>query len=122
MKKILIVEDDPIILKIYQSKFKLSGFEVISATNGEEGIEKAQKQRPDFIILDLMMPKVSGADVLKKIYENPEIENTPVGILTVVPIDSSNIPTHIVDKITFYWIKDEIKPSDVLEDVKEFLS
>ncbi len=121
MKKILIVEDDPIILKIYQSKFKLSGFEVISALDGEEGIEKAQKEHPDFIILDLMMPKVSGVDVLKKLSENSDTNNIPVGILTVVPPDSSNIPTHILDKLAFYWLKDEVKPSDVLEDVKGFL-
>ncbi|HEY5910503.1 MAG TPA: response regulator [Verrucomicrobiae bacterium] len=78
MKKILIIEDDEIVANIYRSKLTLEGFSVAIAPDGESGLESVRQLRPDVVILDLMLPKLSGVDVLKKVRADPQSEKLPV--------------------------------------------
>jgi DNA-binding response OmpR family regulator len=78
MKKILIVEDDRIVANIYCSKFSIEGFKVEVAHDGHAGLESVRKFRPDAVVLDLMLPKMSGVDVLKKVRADPEFEKLPI--------------------------------------------
>jgi CheY-like chemotaxis protein len=78
MKKILIVEDDQIIANIYRNKFSLEGFEVEIALNGETGLGAARAFRPDAVILDLMLPKMTGVELMKQIRAEPGMGEVPV--------------------------------------------
>jgi CheY-like chemotaxis protein len=82
-KKILIIDDEPDILKILQSMLKNDKYEVITAENGEEGYEKVVKEKPDLVLLDIMMPRMNGYEVCEKIKGNPETKKIPVVMLTV---------------------------------------
>src|SRR5690348_7522508 len=72
IKTILIVEDDPILQEMYNDKFTKVGFVVLTAANGQEGLEKTLSQKPDIILLDLMMPIMDGKVMLKKLREFPQ--------------------------------------------------
>ncbi|MBU1167123.1 response regulator [Patescibacteria group bacterium] len=87
-KKVLVVEDDRFLVKIYQSKLKREGFEVITAYNGEEGVNMAKVKNPDIILLDLVMPKKDGFTALKEIKEDPKAAKIPVIILSNLGQDS----------------------------------
>ena len=78
MKKVLIVEDDQIVANIYRNKFSVDGFDVQVALDGHSGLEMVRSFRPDAIILDLMMPKMSGVDFMKQIRAQPELKQLPV--------------------------------------------
>ncbi len=76
--KILIIEDDQIVANIYRNKFALDGFEAETAPNGEVGLELVHSFRPHAILLDLVLPKLSGLEVIRKIREDKEFEKTPI--------------------------------------------
>ncbi len=78
MKKVLIVEDDQIVANIYRNKFAVDGFQVEVALDGPAGLEMAHQFRPDAIILDLMLPRMSGVDFMKQIRSHPDFRQLPV--------------------------------------------
>ena len=82
MKKILIVEDDQIVANIYRNKFSVEGFQVEIALDGESGIEMVRSFRPDAVILDLMLPRLTGVDLMKKIRAEPNCEQLPVVVFS----------------------------------------
>jgi DNA-binding response OmpR family regulator len=81
-KKILIIEDDRSLQRIYKTKLQQEGYEVIRALDGPEGIEKLRSEKPDLILLDLVLPKIDGFEVLKNIRKNKETSGLPVIILS----------------------------------------
>jgi DNA-binding response OmpR family regulator len=81
-KKILIIEDDVFLNELMAKKLIEEGFDVIKAVNGEEGLEMAQQERPDLILLDLILPGMDGFEILEKIKEEPETSAIPVIILS----------------------------------------
>ena len=78
MKKILIVEDDQIVANIYRNKFSVEGFQVEVASDGHVGLELVRSFRPDAVLLDLMLPKITGVELMKKIRAEPGLETLPV--------------------------------------------
>ena len=82
MAKLLIIEDDPYVRRLYEKLFRLQNYEIISASDGLEGLEKARSVKPDLILLDIIMPKLDGITVLRKLKEDPETANLQVIILT----------------------------------------
>ncbi len=78
MKKILIIEDDEVVAKIYHDKLSSEGFNVEVALDGEVGLESVRQMKPDAVILDLMLPKLSGVDLLKQVRAQPEFQTLPV--------------------------------------------
>ncbi len=82
MKKILIIEDESALQKTLGEMLSQQGYEILSALNGEIGLKLAQSKKPDLILLDLILPKIHGFDVLKKIKDNPETREIPVIVLT----------------------------------------
>jgi DNA-binding response OmpR family regulator len=81
-KKILIAGDDSFLSEMYAAKLELANFEVIIATNGEEALDKMRLNKPDLVLLDLLMPKKDGFEVLKEKFIDLEIKEIPVIILT----------------------------------------
>ena len=82
MAKILLVEDDAILVEMYQAKFELEGHDVQIATNGEECLRILEEFEPELILLDILMPKLNGFHVLKEIKKKPDLRQIPVILLT----------------------------------------
>lgn len=83
-KKILVIDDNRFILRVIKLKLTNGGLEVITATDGKEGLEKAIKEKPDLIILDIMMPKVDGFTVYNELQKNSQTQKIPVIFLTAL--------------------------------------
>src|SRR2546429_7671462 len=77
-KKILIVEDDQIVANIYRNKFSVEGFQVEVALDGQSGMEMLNSFRPDAVVLDLMLPKMTGVDFMKQIRSQADFQQLPV--------------------------------------------
>jgi CheY-like chemotaxis protein len=120
-KLILIVEDDPLMSRMYQKIFTFEGYKVELAADGEEGVEKIKKLKPTLILLDIMMPKMNGLEVLKKIKEDPDTKPIPVIMLTNLAgeADAENALSKGAIK---YIIKSEFEPKQVANMVKEILA
>jgi DNA-binding response OmpR family regulator len=82
MKKIAIIEDDQAISQMYRMKFENDGYEVETAENGKIGLELVKKMKPDIILLDIMMPEMTGDEMLKKLRDEPWGKNIKVLVLT----------------------------------------
>lgn len=84
MTKILLIEDDLPLLRMYQLAFKNSDQEFIFATNGQEGLDKIRAEKPDLVLLDLVLPKKTGFEVLKEIKDDPNTTKIPIICLSVL--------------------------------------
>lgn len=121
MTKILIVEDDPLMSRMYQKIFKFEGFDVDFATNGEEGLEKVRLTKPTLVLLDIMMPKMNGLEVLDKLKLDPETKGIPVVMLTNLA-GTQDAEAALAKGAVKYIIKSENEPKQVVAMVKEILA
>lgn len=119
-KKILLVEDDVALAQVYKSRLELEGFETREVNNGEEALSAAIEFRPDLILLDAMMPKISGFDVLDILRNTPDTTNIRVIMLTALsqPKDKERAEALGVDD---YLVKSQVVIGDVVERVKHHL-
>jgi two-component system alkaline phosphatase synthesis response regulator PhoP len=81
-KKIMVVDDEPYIARVIKFKLEQEGYTVISANDGQSGLQKIKEEKPDMVLLDVMMPGLSGYEVCQKIREDAELAGIPVVILT----------------------------------------
>lgn len=120
MKKVLIIDDDEIFLKTLSAKLELRAFEVVTASDGEEGLVKTISEKPDLILLDMRMPKLDGIGFLKKLRSSQNALNIPVLI-------TSNLST--MDKISEgvalgvkgYIIKSDESLDTIVKEVETLL-
>lgn len=122
--KVLIVEDDPILVQMYKDEFEKSGIVFVSASEGKEGIAQAIKEKPDFILLDIMMGSVDGVRVFKQLKEINETKDIPAAFLTVVPEgvpQGLNKDPNLLEGAAGYWSKDKYTPMEILAMIKEYL-
>lgn len=119
-KKILLVEDDTTLAEVYRSRLELEGFETRLVTNGEDALSAIQDYKPDLVLLDAMMPKISGFDVLDIIRNTPATANTRVIMLTALsqPKDKERAENLGVDE---YLVKSQVVIGDVIARVKHHL-
>ena len=80
--RVLLVEDEASIIKMVGKRLEVAGFELLTATDGEEGLQKARTEKPDVVILDLMLPKMSGLKVCSLLKQDAAHKNTPIVIFT----------------------------------------
>ena len=120
-QKILIIEDDRFLRKIYKNKLEAEGYEVSEAIEGEEGVHKAISESPDLIILDLMLPRKDGFDVLTDIKKEDQTKDIPVIILTVLG-QESDIKRGLDLGATNYLIKGQTDLNQVVKVVKQTIS
>lgn len=81
-KKVLIIEDDKFLIKLYSDKLTREGFEVSMAISGEEGLNKVAVEKPDMVLLDIILPQKNGFEILSEMKLNPKTKNIPVVLLT----------------------------------------
>lgn len=119
-KKILLVEDDTSLAAVYRSRLELEGFETREVNNGEDALSAAVDFKPDLILLDAMMPKISGFDVLDILRNTPDTANIRVIMLTALsqPKDKERAENLGVDD---YLVKSQVVIGDVVDRVKHHL-
>lgn len=119
-KKILLVEDDDGLANVYKMRLETEGFAVRRVPNGEDALAVAIEYRPDLIVLDVMMPKVSGFDVLDILRNTPETANIKVVMLTALSQDSDKEKANKLGADD-YMVKSQVVIADVVERIKHHL-
>jgi len=119
-KKILIAEDERAMLRALTDTFENEGFNVFGAEDGEEGLKIAFKEHPDVILIDLLMPKMDGISMLKKIREDEWGKDVPVIILTNLS-DVDKIAETVENGISHYLVKTEWSLEEIVKKVKKLL-
>lgn len=116
-KTILLVDDDLTLREMYEERLKSEGFTIVQASNGEEALSKAKDIKPNLILLDIMMPKINGFDVLKGLKADSELKDIPVIILTALIQDVDRVQG---DKLgaADYIVKSETMPGEVITKIR----
>jgi len=117
---ILLVEDDPVLSKMYSEKFKFEGFNVLTAANGEDGLKIALAEKIDMILLDLMLPRLSGTELLAKLRTDPKGKTTKVIALTNLAEPEEKAKIVNMGALD-YLIKAMQTPEEVVAKVKSHL-
>ena len=122
-QKILIVEDEASMLNVLGDTFATLGLQVFKAKDGTEGLASALKEHPDIILLDILMPKMDGMEMMKKLRADGWGKDVRIIILTNVNPDSDTTIKAIVEnQPSYYLIKSDVKLEDIVEKVKEVLN
>jgi len=120
MKKILFIEDESILQKSFGDILGKNNCRVISALNGEIGLRLAKSEKPDLILLDIVLPRINGFGVLKMLKEDPETKNIPVIVLTNLE-NMEDINKAIELGATTYLIKTQYKIEEVINKIKKVI-
>lgn len=119
-KKILIVDDDVTLREMYEERLKYDGFVVIGASDGEEALKKTKEEMPSLILLDIMMPKMNGVDVLTHLRADENTKDIPVIVLTALIQEIDKVKSLMTPK-DGYLIKSEQMPKEVLAKVHSII-
>ena len=120
MVKILVVEDEPMLREMYTRKLSQSGLEVISANDAEQGLKMVEQEKPDIILLDILLPKKNGIYVLEQLRSNPKTSQ-----MKVIAFSNYNDPStrrqakelNVLD----YLIKTDYTPQEIVKKIKSYL-
>lgn len=121
MAKIVITEDDPLMSRMYQKIFSFEGFDVVMAGDGQEGLDKIRETKPTLVLLDVMMPKMNGMQVLEKLKADPDTKSIPVIMLTNLA-GQQDAEAALEKGAIKYIVKSEHDPKQVADMVKEILA
>ncbi|MCK5061687.1 response regulator [Candidatus Parcubacteria bacterium] len=119
-KKVLIVEDDKMISAMYETKLKQEKYNVIIAENGSQGLDLAVKEKPDLVLLDVILPQMDGFSVLRELRLNSNTKKIPIIMLTNLGTSEDQEKGKKMGA-TDYWIKAQMTPAQVSDKVKELL-
>lgn len=119
-KVILLVEDDDDLASVYETRLQAEGFATHRVANGEEALSAVMQVKPDLVLLDVMMPKVSGFDVLDILRNTPETANVKVIMLTALSQDTDKQRAESLG-VNEYLVKSQVVIADVVEKIKEHL-
>jgi DNA-binding response OmpR family regulator len=116
-KKILLIEDERLLLEMYVSRLEKAGFEILSAEDGDMGLKIAQEKIPDLILLDIVMPGMSGYDVLKELKTNPSTKDIPVIVFSNLG-QEEEIKKGLALGAEDYIVKTSVTPTELLEKIE----
>jgi len=119
-KTILLVEDDEFLAELYATKLKLEGYDVILATDGERGYKLANEKNPDLILLDIILPKMDGFEILKKLKTQNKTKSLPIILLTNLS-QKDEVKRGLDLGADDYLIKAHFMPSEVILKIKKIL-
>lgn len=120
-KRILFVEDDDALASVYMVRLEAEGFEVHRVANGEDALAAAVSFKPDLVLLDVMMPKIGGFDVLDILRNTPETANLKVVMLTALSQDSDKKRAEALG-VDDYLVKSQVVITEVIDRIKKHLS
>lgn len=119
-KKILLIEDDTAISIMYKGKFQADGYEVFAADNGATGLELARKEKPDIILLDIIIPQLDGFSVLGELKKDRNTKDIPVIMLTNLGTGEDKAKGEKLGAID-YVVKANMTPGKISEKIKQIL-
>jgi len=119
-KKILVVDDDVQLVDALQIRLEAKGYEVVTAYDGQKALEKVQNQMPDLVILDLMMPKLSGEDVCREIRKDEKAANLPIIMLTGKSSDIDKVVGEVIGASCY--MSKPFEDDELLEKINELLT
>lgn len=119
-KVVLMIEDDPLIVKIYSTRLKADGYEVYSAENGEDGLKLLSEKKPDLIILDVMMPRIDGFGVLSRIMADEQMKSIPVLVYSNLAADEEIVRAKSMGAREFI-VKADVSPTEMVAKIKQYL-
>ena len=119
--KILLVEDDLFLIRAYQIKLENEGFELIIAKDATEGMEKVRNVHPDLVLLDIMLPRGSGFEILEVVKKDEALQHIPVIILSNLG-QQQDIERGLTLGAATYLIKTDVKLEDVVKTIKKYLT
>jgi len=120
MKKILLVEDDPFLIDIYSTKLDEGGFKVSIVKDGTQVLEKAKKNKPDLILLDIVLPHIDGWQILKQLKTDAALKDAKIVILSNLS-QKEEVEKGLSLGADKYLIKSDFTPSQVIKEIKELL-
>ena len=120
MKKILFIEDESALQRTFGDILRREGYEMISALDGEAGLKLAKTKKPDLILLDLILPKVHGFEVLKELKKTPETKEIPVIVLTNLE-EIRDVDKAVELGATTYLVKAQYSLEEIIEKIKKAL-
>ena len=120
MKKILIIEDDSFLSEMYSTKLTQDGFEVEVAVDGKQGMDKIKNIKPDLVLLDIVLPKMDGFEILENTKKDKELQDIPIILLTNLG-QKNEIEKGLSSGADEYIIKAHFTPTAVVAKVKEVL-
>lgn len=118
---VLVVEDDPLLVKMYRTKFTSEGFSVLSADDGMKGLKLALEKQPQAIVLDIMMPKLSGIDMLQRLRADERGKNIVVIVLSNLSSEEESKRARDLG-VKEYLLKANYTPKEVVDKVKQYLT
>lgn len=118
--KVLLIEDEPEVLELYRLKLTLDEYDVVTATNGKEGLKKAVDENPELIFLDIKMPEMDGFEVLKKLRSDTKTKNIPVVILSNFD-EQDMIEKGLSLGANEYLIKSQFTPEEISSKIKNWI-
>ena len=121
MKKILIVEDELAYVKLLHDQLTAKGYEVVSAKDGKEGLEMAQREKPEMVLLAIRMPVMDGMTMLSLLRKSEAGKTVKVIMLTNLEPDDKIIGEVVKDQPAYYFIKSDVKLDAMLEKIQELL-
>jgi DNA-binding response OmpR family regulator len=122
MSKILICEDEKSLSLPLKENLTLEGFDVLLAENGEEGLALALKEKPDLILLDILMPKMDGMTMMKKVREDEWGKNVPIIIMTVLPLDEKLTQGVAENHPDYYILKADWSIENIIKKIRHIIS
>ncbi|MBU1558071.1 response regulator, partial [Patescibacteria group bacterium] len=117
--KIILIEDDVILSRVIGEELGEAGFDVVFAFEGSEGLILSESQKPDLVLLDLMLPGMNGLDILKKFKKDPSVKNIPIIILTMLG-NESDIKKGLELGAEDYIVKSQNAIGEIVDKVKDF--
>lgn len=120
MTKILLIEDDVFLLKMYRKKFQVAGYDVDTAQNGKDGLEKVPAYKPDLIVMDIMMPKLDGLAALDRLKADESTKHIPVLILTNLS-STEDAQTAVTKGAVGYLVKSNLTPDEIVDKIKTII-
>lgn len=119
--KILLIEDEKMLVDMYKDKFENEGFKMVTAFDAREGFEMAKKERPDLILLDILLPRENGISFLQKMRKDPEIAD-----ISVVALSNYDQPRTKKEAfqlgVKAYLIKTDFTPNTLIKEIKKYLA
>jgi len=120
MSSILLIEDDPFLVDIYVTQLKGAGYKVEVASDGEAALSKIKELKPDLLLLDIILPKIDGWELLKTIKRDDQLKNLKVIILSNLG-QKEEVEKGFDFGVIKYFIKAEYTPKEVVEEIKKIL-
>lgn len=120
VKRILLVEDEPLLGNLLSQRLTKEGFEVVLAHDGEEALARLRETRPDLVLLDIILPKISGFELLETLQADPQFEKAPVIIISNLGQESDVARGQSLGAVQ-YFVKAKVSIEELVEHVKTFM-